>query len=186
MKQRLNEHIAYLQAEIRKRDEFMETSDFDDDSDISNNSEDEANQTTNQDLLDDNEHDIDDEFIQKFQKHLDRSQSLKSHDTNKAQTPRVKQNDESPSDANVRKIDDQIRQQLQKADQRRQKKKTMQQLLKEQIEDSRSQLKKEIEERMLVERENRQKEESVHKLKEGLGDVMRVIKDIVSVNIECQ
>ena len=62
----------------------------------------------------------------------------------------------------------------------------MQQLLKEQIEDSRSQLKKEIEERMLVERENRQKEESVHKLKEGLGDVMRVIKDIVSVNIECQ
>jgi len=66
MKQRLNEHIAYLQAEIRKRDEFMETSDFDDDSDISNNSEDEANQTTNQDLLDDNEHDVDDEFIQKF------------------------------------------------------------------------------------------------------------------------
>ena len=97
----------------------METSDFDDDSDISNNSEDEANQTTNQDLLDDNEHDADDEFIQKFQKHLDRSQSLKSHDTNKAQTPRVKQNEESPSDANVRKIDDQIRQQLQKADQRR-------------------------------------------------------------------
>ena len=62
----------------------------------------------------------------------------------------------------------------------------MQQLLKEQIEDSRTQLKKEIEERMLVERENRKKEESVHKLKEGLGDVMRVIKDIVSVNIECQ
>lgn len=62
----------------------------------------------------------------------------------------------------------------------------MQQLLKEQIEDSRSQLKKEIEGRMLIERQSRQKEESIVKLKEGLGDVMRVIKDIVSVNIECQ
>lgn len=61
----------------------------------------------------------------------------------------------------------------------------MQQLLKEQIEDSRSHLKKEIEERMLIERDNRMKGESVHKLKEGLGDIMRVIKDIISVNIEC-
>jgi len=34
MRQKLNEHILYLQNEIRKRDELLEnTSDFEDDSD---------------------------------------------------------------------------------------------------------------------------------------------------------
>ena len=31
IKQKLNEHIVYLQHEIRKRDELLETSDFEDD-----------------------------------------------------------------------------------------------------------------------------------------------------------
>jgi hypothetical protein len=41
MKQKLNEHIMYLQNEIRKRDELLETSDLDVGSDLSNNSDDE-------------------------------------------------------------------------------------------------------------------------------------------------
>ena len=38
MKQKLNEHIIYLQNEIRKRDELLEASDLDVGSDLSNNS----------------------------------------------------------------------------------------------------------------------------------------------------
>ena len=39
---------------------------------------------------------------------------------------------------------------------------------------------------MRMERDNRLKEETLLRLKEGYSDVTRVIKDIVSVNIEHQ
>jgi|APSaa5957512535_1039671.scaffolds.fasta_scaffold311859_2 hypothetical protein len=60
----------------------------------------------------------------------------------------------------------------------------MQQLLKDQLEESRSQLQKEIENRMKMEKDNRMSEETLLRLREGYSDVMRVVKDIVSVNIE--
>lgn len=72
MKQKLNEHIMYLQAEIRKRDELFETSDFDVDSELSNNSDDEefeaklSNTMNQQDLLQADDHDPDDDIFEKF------------------------------------------------------------------------------------------------------------------------
>lgn len=76
MKQKLNEHIIYLQSEIRKRDELLETSDLDVGSDLSNNSDDEEfevklSQTVNQkDLVNGDDHDPDDDIFEKFQQRL--------------------------------------------------------------------------------------------------------------------
>jgi hypothetical protein len=71
MKQKLNEHIMYLQNEIRKRDELLETSDFDVDSDLSNNSDDEDEEaklshTINQQEMLGDDHDPDDDIFEKF------------------------------------------------------------------------------------------------------------------------
>ncbi len=76
MKQKLNEHIIYLQSEIRKRDELLETSDLDVGSDLSNNSDDEEfevklSQTANQqDLMNGDDQDPDDDIFEKFQQRL--------------------------------------------------------------------------------------------------------------------
>jgi len=43
IRQRLNEHIMYLQNEIKMRDELLESSDMDDDDSIVSSEEDEMN-----------------------------------------------------------------------------------------------------------------------------------------------
>lgn len=66
----------------------------------------------------------------------------------------------------------------------RHKKKTTQQILKDQLEDVRTQLQKEIEVRMKAEKVNRMNHESISSYKEGLNDILRVVVDIATANNE--
>jgi small-conductance mechanosensitive channel len=59
------------------------------------------------------------------------------------------------------------------------KRKTMQQILKEQIEDSRQLLKKEIEQRMTLEKDIRLKNQKVENILEGLQDISNVMSEII-------
>jgi hypothetical protein len=55
----------------------------------------------------------------------------------------------------------------------------MQQILKEQIEDSRQLLKKEIEQRMTLEKDIRLKNQKVENILEGLQDISNVMSEII-------
>lgn len=63
----------------------------------------------------------------------------------------------------------------------------MQQILKEQVEESRQQLKKEMEQRMIVEKNCRQGRNNLININEGLQDVVNVLGEIIErEQISCQ
>ena len=122
----MNEHIIYLQNEIRKRDDLLDHSDFEQDDDASSFE------------------DEDDEIEQRMKRHLgqadpdDRGPDIEDIDDdisektpeNRPSRPSFKETSGSQNTKHV--VDNQIRDQLKKANQdQKEKRKTMQQILKE-------------------------------------------------------